>query len=244
LGSTPAPAALELEHCWHRLQKRHAFGLVCGYPMSAFSGEPQRALFEAVCDAHIHVNSLEQTESALAAEQLHRMVARLQRDANSLEQLRPRELEQVVTAQIDPFDDMHRSLARLNSVLTNFSDPSSPNATASTAELLTVEAAALKMRLTRPHVLKLIADHRFNDVVQRAGSLPLIPVREVDRVASRSRTADSLPRSTPSAMDATMPPGRVRADSTTSPEGEHGRPPARVRRSASGTTLDPAERAA
>jgi diguanylate cyclase (GGDEF)-like protein len=50
-------------------------------------------------------------------------------------------------------------------------------------EWLTVEAAAGKLLLSRPHVLKLIAEQRFNNVVAQKGGMPLIPLHEVTRVA-------------------------------------------------------------
>ena len=48
--------------------------------------------------------------------------------------------------------------------------------------MLTVEAVAGKLRLSRPHVLKLIAEQRFNHVVSQHGGTPLIPLHEVTRV--------------------------------------------------------------
>jgi diguanylate cyclase (GGDEF)-like protein len=48
---------------------------------------------------------------------------------------------------------------------------------------LTVEAAAGRLRLSRPHVLKLIAERCFHDVVWQHGGVPLIPECEVGRVA-------------------------------------------------------------
>ena len=58
--------------------------------------------------------------------------------------------------------------------------------------LLTVEAAAMQLRLSRPHVLKLIADQRFLHVVHRTGGLPLIPASEVTRVARESGVRDPV----------------------------------------------------
>jgi hypothetical protein len=85
---------------------------------------------------------------------------------------------------VDPFDDRHRTPAGPDARQEGFSEPSSADAKKSADDLLTVEAAAVKMRLTRPHVLKLVADGRFKRVVQPEEGLPLIPLREVDRVAS------------------------------------------------------------
>lgn len=49
-------------------------------------------------------------------------------------------------------------------------------------DLMTVESVANALRLTRPHVVKLLADGRFIGVVYRKGLLPLIPSSEVARV--------------------------------------------------------------
>ena len=56
------------------------------------------------------------------------------------------------------------------------------NGTGGDVGLLTVEAVAGKLRLSRPHVLKLIAEQRFNHVVTQHGGTPLIPLHEVTRV--------------------------------------------------------------
>ena len=47
---------------------------------------------------------------------------------------------------------------------------------------MTVEAAAMQLRLSRPHVVKLIAEKRLGKVVRQHGALPLIPVDEVNRL--------------------------------------------------------------
>ena len=56
------------------------------------------------------------------------------------------------------------------------------NGTGGDVGLLTVEAVAGKLRLSRPHVLKLIAEQRFKHVVTQHGGTPLIPLHEVTRV--------------------------------------------------------------
>jgi hypothetical protein len=48
--------------------------------------------------------------------------------------------------------------------------------------LVTVEAAATQLRLSRPHVVKLIAEGQFSRVVHRDGRLPLISAVEVSRL--------------------------------------------------------------
>jgi diguanylate cyclase (GGDEF)-like protein len=52
---------------------------------------------------------------------------------------------------------------------------------------LTVEAAAAQLLLSRPHVLKMIAEQRFHNVVWPRGGAVLIPVHEVRRVAQEMR---------------------------------------------------------
>lgn len=68
----------------------------------------------------------------------------------------------------DPQPRQARELASCDGVPTTF---------------LTVEGAAGKLRLSRPHVLKLIAEQRFQNVVWQDGGTLLIPEREVGRVA-------------------------------------------------------------
>ena len=47
---------------------------------------------------------------------------------------------------------------------------------------MTVEAAAMRLRLSRPHIVKLITERRLGKVVRQQGALPLIPVEEVSRL--------------------------------------------------------------
>lgn len=61
--------------------------------------------------------------------------------------------------------------------------PSEPAGGDGAATFLTVEAAAGKLRLSRPHVLKLIAERRFQNVVVQHGGTLLIPEHEVGRFA-------------------------------------------------------------
>ncbi|MEO5698754.1 MAG: GGDEF domain-containing protein, partial [Burkholderiaceae bacterium] len=49
--------------------------------------------------------------------------------------------------------------------------------------MLTIEAAAYQLCLSRPHVLKLIAEKRIGHVVSVDGGLPMIPADEVARIA-------------------------------------------------------------
>lgn len=58
---------------------------------------------------------------------------------------------------------------------------------AGAATMLSVEAAAGKMLLSRPHVLKLVAEQRFKNVQRQDSGTPLIPAHEVMRVALEMR---------------------------------------------------------
>lgn len=51
------------------------------------------------------------------------------------------------------------------------------------SDFLTVEAAATRLMLSRPHVLKLIAEQRLHDVLREDSGALLIPVSEVGRYA-------------------------------------------------------------
>ncbi len=57
--------------------------------------------------------------------------------------------------------------------------------------MLTIESAAYRLRLSRPHVLKLIAEKRIGHVLPGEGGLPMIPADEVERVA-RERVLSDL----------------------------------------------------
>jgi hypothetical protein len=47
-----ASAALDLEDHWNELASRHAFELMCAYPMSSFAGEASDTPFREVCAHH------------------------------------------------------------------------------------------------------------------------------------------------------------------------------------------------
>ena len=49
---------------------------------------------------------------------------------------------------------------------------------------VTVEAAADQLKLSRPHVLKLIAENRFRGILHQVGGTPLICEQEVRRLSS------------------------------------------------------------
>lgn len=47
--------ALQLEQLWNELTSRHAFSLLCAYPLSCFAHESQYDLFRRVCEEHTRV---------------------------------------------------------------------------------------------------------------------------------------------------------------------------------------------
>ncbi len=49
-------AAIQLEELWNELATRHAFSLLCGYPISAFPNQNSNETFQQVCHAHTHVS--------------------------------------------------------------------------------------------------------------------------------------------------------------------------------------------
>ena len=49
-------AAIWLEELWNELATRHAFSLLCGYPMSGFAEQPDSLSFLQVCHTHTHVH--------------------------------------------------------------------------------------------------------------------------------------------------------------------------------------------
>jgi len=77
-------AAIELERLWNELATRHAFSLLCGYPMRVFAGATHEGGFRSVSDAHAHVAP---TESYLELDPDERLraVARLQQRVSALE---------------------------------------------------------------------------------------------------------------------------------------------------------------
>jgi hypothetical protein len=45
-------AALELEELWNDLATKHAFTLLCAYPLTAFEADPDTSAFDAMCNSH------------------------------------------------------------------------------------------------------------------------------------------------------------------------------------------------
>jgi PAS domain S-box-containing protein len=75
------PAALQLEKLWNELIHRHAFSLLCAYPISCFMGESQHELFAQVCREHTQVFPTERYTSLNNEGERMRMVSGLQQRA-------------------------------------------------------------------------------------------------------------------------------------------------------------------
>lgn len=198
-----AAAAARLEELLDTLTQQHRLSLLCAYPMSAFPDEGHRHAFACICAAHSRVNPIESLgDAADEPYALHRTIALLQQQANALEaELRRRQDELTLASQrariVAPEPALLQSLASHQ----NGAPPTGASHAAVRAHrparlplggdgatsFLTVEAAAGQLRLSRPHVLKLIAEQRFRDVVRHDDGALLIPVNEVNRVARELR---------------------------------------------------------
>ena len=198
-----AAAAARLEELLDTLTQQHRLSLLCAYPMSAFPDEGHRHAFACICAAHSRVNPIESLgDAADEPHALHRTIALLQQQANALEaELRRRQDELTLASQrariVAPEPALLQSLASHQ----NGAPPTGASHAAVRAHrparlplggdgatsFLTVEAAAGQLRLSRPHVLKLIAEQRFRDVVRHDDGALLIPVNEVNRVARELR---------------------------------------------------------
>ena len=113
-----AEAALQLERLWELLSKRHAFSLLCAYPLSAFPSTDHRRAFECLCAAHTGVQAIE-PYAAARPEALHRAIALLRQQANSLEvELRRRDdYERALAEQSARITTMRFAQADLESVV-------------------------------------------------------------------------------------------------------------------------------
>ena len=198
-------AAARLEELWDTLAQQHRLSLLCAYPMSAFPDEGHRHAFACICAAHSRVNPIESLgDAADEPHALHRTIALLQQQANALEaELRRRQDELTLASQGARIAVMAPEPAPLQSLASHEggAPPTGRSHAAVRAHrparlplggdgatsFLTVEAAAGQLRLSRPHVLKLIAEQRFRDVVRHDDGALLIPVNEVNRVARELR---------------------------------------------------------
>jgi signal transduction histidine kinase len=77
--------ALALEAMWNTLGAGQPFSLLCGYAMSHFSDETQRAPFDAICRQHTHVAPTERYAMVADEDARQREITRLQQRAISLE---------------------------------------------------------------------------------------------------------------------------------------------------------------
>ena len=168
--------AARLEALWDAMFDSHRFALLCAYPMDAFSQEHHVGAFRAICDAHSDVAPLEQHEGvADDAEVLYRVIAQLQQQANAAAAARtPRR--------------GHEGAKRKPA--TPLAGRTAAPVPASGVELLSLEAAAQLLALSRPHVLKLVAEQRFESVVLAHGVMPLIPRDAVQRMAQQLGSAE------------------------------------------------------
>jgi PAS domain S-box-containing protein len=70
---------------WNRLARRHAFSLLCAYPMGLFASVDQAEAFRHVCAAHTDVRPAESFRSAAGTPEMGMTVAALQQKAVALE---------------------------------------------------------------------------------------------------------------------------------------------------------------
>lgn len=88
-------AAIDLEHLWNDLGRRHDFALHCGYPMRAFSQTDDVAVIARICDAHTDVEPAESYTTLPTPDERSRQIVLLQQKASALEQ------EVVVRARVE-----------------------------------------------------------------------------------------------------------------------------------------------
>ena len=78
-------AAIQLEELWNELGKKHAFCLLCAYPMSAFSDESHAEAFAHICNAHVRVVPAESYTGSSSVDEQSRTISLLQQKAAALE---------------------------------------------------------------------------------------------------------------------------------------------------------------
>jgi PAS domain-containing protein len=78
-------ATVRLEELWNDLAERHAFNLLCGYPIRAFDRLEHRQLFFSICGEHTHVNPVESYPAHGSENQRRRSVAKLQQQTKALQ---------------------------------------------------------------------------------------------------------------------------------------------------------------
>jgi PAS domain-containing protein len=77
-------ATLRLEELWNGLAERHAFDLLCAYPISIFDRLQDRQLFFGICGEHTDVNPVE-TYPVHGSDMQRRSMVRLQQKTKALE---------------------------------------------------------------------------------------------------------------------------------------------------------------
>ena len=77
-------AAIDLEHCWNRLQESHELRLLCAYSLSNFDSDVANSL-AAVCALHSNVGPCESYDTLSSAEERLRAIVVLQQKARTLE---------------------------------------------------------------------------------------------------------------------------------------------------------------
>jgi PAS domain S-box-containing protein len=78
-------AALRLERLWNDLGRKHAFSLLCGYPMSAFRAGGDQAGLREICEAHSHVVPAESYMGLTTDDERMRSITQFQQKALALE---------------------------------------------------------------------------------------------------------------------------------------------------------------
>ena len=78
-------AALDLEHLWNELGKKHAFLLHCAYPMQAFGRSEDGESFQGICSAHTQVVPSEDYTGLSSENERLRNITHLQQKAQALE---------------------------------------------------------------------------------------------------------------------------------------------------------------
>ena len=78
-------AALRLEVLWNDLATRHAFSLVCAYPLRDFARADQAAQLHTLCAAHSHVLPAESYPALASPDARRRSIVQLQQKAQALD---------------------------------------------------------------------------------------------------------------------------------------------------------------
>src|SRR5712691_7092532 len=78
-------AALRLEELWNGLATRHAFPLLCAYPMSSFPSAEHTQKLLTICAAHSHVIPTEGYTALASPDERLRTIVQLQQQAHALE---------------------------------------------------------------------------------------------------------------------------------------------------------------